>query len=413
MKRLLIICICAVIVLSIGYPAVAAVDLSGEYWFCSLSADVTTNVPWGKRGTVTISGNFWNQQWDANDGHHAFSSTFTNTIQPDNSIDINFPGETYNVAWNGDVMIHADTVPDANNRLGIDMMVRKAANVDVNDVVGDYAYFEHRLGWYGRWDGAAWGNVIIDANGTVVYTSVEDDGQQNYNSFPWTLDTVNAMINVPGRSSALLCKGGIALIPEPIPVPDGIGYNLLIKKTDQTFTPADMAGTYQVRFLESGPGGVPYTCGQGTCVINAIDDVNGILSLDAYFSNGMHDVSSIDCSVGPGNEFHLDDYSVPDGIISPDKNLIFIPEYRYENPPTRTLDDWLGGIFLIRVSSNIADLNGDKYVNFKDYAVFALDWLKNGSELPANFNHDGQVNWLDLKIFAENWLQDTHFGDPF
>jgi hypothetical protein len=104
-------------------------------------------------------------------------------------------------------------------------------------------------------------------------------------------------------------------------------------------------GTYQVRFLKTGPGAVPYTCSQGTFVIEAVDDFNGVFSVDAYYSNGEHDVRSTDCSVGPGNEFHLDDDIVADGIICLDTNLIFMPEYRYENPPIRTSDDWLGGVF--------------------------------------------------------------------
>jgi hypothetical protein len=127
----------------IAHNIVTGPDLSGEYWFGSLSADVSTNVPWGKRGTVTVTGNNWNQEWDDYDGHHTFSSAFTTTVQPDGSININLSSGAYNVAWNGNVMIHADATPDANNRLGIDIITRKATNVDVNDLVGEYRMFAH------------------------------------------------------------------------------------------------------------------------------------------------------------------------------------------------------------------------------------------------------------------------------
>ncbi len=41
-----------------------------------------------------------------------------------------------------------------------------------------------------------------------------------------------------------------------------------------------------------------------------------LLSLEAYFSNGEHDVSDVNCSVGPGNMFYLDGGHVNEGIIS-------------------------------------------------------------------------------------------------
>ncbi len=132
--------------------------------------------------------------------------------------------------------------------------------------------------------------------------------------------------------------------------------------------------------------------------------------LDAYYSNGEHDVKSIECSVGPGSEFHLDDDSVPDGIISPDKNLIFIPEYRYENPPTRTPDDWLGGIFLVRMPTkdNIADLNGDGIVDSADMCIMIDHWgtdnqLCDIGPMPWG---DGVVDVQDLIILAEHLFEE-------
>ena len=87
----------------------------------------------------------------------------------------------------------------------------------------------------------------------------------------------------------------------------------------------------------------------------AVDGVKGVLHLDAYYSSGEHDVRSIDCFVGPGNELHLVDNVTPDAIVSLDQSLIFIPKYRYENPGKRTSTDWLGGIFLIRAPDKTAD----------------------------------------------------------
>ncbi|MEN6425147.1 MAG: hypothetical protein ABFE13_07280 [Phycisphaerales bacterium] len=338
-----------------------ALDLSGQYWFGSVSVDPNTNAPWAKRGTASITESQWDQEWDDYDGHHTFSSAYATETQADGSIDVVFSQGTYNIAWNGDVMIHAGTVLQGGGE-GIDVFTRKATDVDVNDVLGHHSYFGYHLDWASPGDSCGWGDFTFDPNGTVTGGWTNDRGvMEEPGTLNWTLDGGNATINLMGEAALYLGKGGVAFAWDIDPEQDAwgtdVGYASFIQKTDQTITMADIAGTYQIRFLETGPGSVPYTCGQGTCVIEAVDDVNGTLSLDAYFSDGEHDVSIISCSVGPGNEFHTADNSVPDGIVSPDKNLIFVPEYQYENPPTRTADDWLGGGFLIKntLSSDVSE----------------------------------------------------------
>jgi hypothetical protein len=320
-------------------------NLSGEYWFGSLSADVSTNIPWGKRGSLVISGSNWSQEWDDNDGHHTFSSMFTTTIQPDGSINVNFPGETYNVAWNGDVMLHANNVPDSNNRLGMDIFVRKAADIQSSDIVGEYGFGGHWLGWSSRWDEAGWGDSVFNADGTGAWHMAYDNGSSDSGSFNWTLDPAEPLVNVVGRQPAFVGEGGLMFVTDAVPN-DNCGLSVFVPKTSQTVTLDEIAGHYQTRFIESGPGGVPYTCERGTVVIDAA----GTLSLDAYFSDGEHEVFTVDCSVGPGNMFYLGGPGGMEGIVSPDKNLIYIPEYGYNNPPVRENWDWIGGIFLIRTA---------------------------------------------------------------
>jgi len=383
-------------------------NLSGQYWFGSLSVTADGSAPWGKRGTVSITGNQWLQQWEDYDGPHAFSSTFTTTAQPDGSININFPAdvnvpaETYNVAFNGDVMIHAGSVLGGGEE-GIDILTRKATNVDVNDLVGDYSFFGHWLRPNDRWDEIQWGKAQFDPNGIAYMNYTSSDGYSDTFSGNWTLDDVNGIVDVAGTSEpALLSEGGIFWVFQNIDL-NSLGYNILIKKAGQMITMAEIAGTYQVRFLQTGPGGVPYTCGQGTCVIEAVDDANGILLVDAYYSNGEHSVTSKDCSVGPGNEFHVGDDGVPDGIISPDKNLILGVEYLYENPPTRTEDDWIGGTFFIRMPENIGDFNGDGIVDAADTAIMLAHW---GEDYPLCDiapppSGDGVVDIQDLIALTE------------
>jgi hypothetical protein len=331
------------------------VNLSGQYWFGSLGIDPGTKAPLAKRGTVSITGNQWDQEWDDYSGHNTFSSSFTTTEQPDGSINVNFPGETYNIAWNGDVMIHAGSVLGGTEQ-GFDIFTRIATNVDVNDVLGDHSYFGYHIDSPGPGDSCGWGDFIFDSNGTAIGASTNDRGNIESGTMDWSIDEIYSTITISGSAinelgyaTSFLAEGGIGLSWQIVPEEGrgDLGYAIFIKKTGQMITMADIADTYQIRFLETGPGAVPYTCGQGTCVLGA----DGSFSVDAYYSNGEHDVFSTDYTVGPGNEVYLDGGEM-EGIISPDKNLIFLPEYRYENPPTRTDDDWLGGIFLIRMLNN-------------------------------------------------------------
>ena len=405
MKRSIIRGVIA-IVMSLSAVSFGSANLSGEYWFGSLGVDVGTNAPLAKRGTVSISGNQWEQEWDDYDGPHTFSSAFTTTAQADGSIDVNFVGVTYNVAWNGDVMIHAGGVLGGGEE-GIDIFTRKATNVDVNDVLGDHGFFGHQVNISGDDDSCGWGNATLDADftGTVTWTNDHGDAE----SMPieeWSLDDVNAMINVPGPtiddpvSTLFLGKGGIGFACDIVPEEsrDGVdlGYNIFIKKTEQVITMADIAGAYQVRFLETGPGAVPYTCGLGLCVIGE----DGSLSVNAYYSDDEHDVFSADYTVGPGNAIQITEGdNVNKGIISPDKNLIFIPEYRYENPPTRTDYDWLGGIFLIRVPADCryvldGDLNKDCRVDFYDFSILAQNWLVDCDESPLDPACRCDIPWV-------------------
>jgi len=57
------------------------------------------------------------------------------------------------------------------------------------------------------------------------------------------------------------------------------------------------------------------------------------------------------------------------------------------------------------------DLNGDDYVDFSDFAVFAQYWLNSDCHAPdwclgADFGPDGDVDCADLEEFASYWLTD-------
>ena len=52
-----------------------------------------------------------------------------------------------------------------------------------------------------------------------------------------------------------------------------------------------------------------------------------------------------------------------------------------------------------------ADLSHDYFVDFKDYAILANDWLKTDPNLPGDINGDNIVDYNDLEILTRNWLK--------
>lgn len=54
------------------------------------------------------------------------------------------------------------------------------------------------------------------------------------------------------------------------------------------------------------------------------------------------------------------------------------------------------------------DFNGDKIVNFTDFARFAGNWKKSGSGLKGDFDNSGTVDTSDLATFAYFWLNGPH-----
>lgn len=53
------------------------------------------------------------------------------------------------------------------------------------------------------------------------------------------------------------------------------------------------------------------------------------------------------------------------------------------------------------------DLDGDEFVDFNDFARFAMNWQKSGGGLDGDFDASGTVDFNDLEHFAQYWLDDV------
>jgi len=55
-----------------------------------------------------------------------------------------------------------------------------------------------------------------------------------------------------------------------------------------------------------------------------------------------------------------------------------------------------------------ADLNNDKCVTFKDFALLAGSWLQTGTGLPGDLDFNNTVDFTDLRYFVNQWLLCSH-----
>ena len=91
-----------------------------------------------------------------------------------------------------------------------------------------------------------------------------------------------------------------------------------------------------------------------------------------------------------GNELDPNDY--PDFFATEIKQVV-------GGTVTITLGD--SPVLVETINAN-TDLDGDGEVNFVDFAMFAQDWLKTGSNLDADFDDNDKVDFEDLKVFTDN-----------
>ncbi len=88
-----------------------------------------------------------------------------------------------------------------------------------------------------------------------------------------------------------------------------------------------------------------------------------------------------------------------DGIMDPNDNCPYVAN---PDQADRNSDGW--GDRCECMAANID--NDSNYVDFKDFALLALDWMESDPTAPGNINGDGVVDFNDLEIIAYHWLSD-------
>jgi hypothetical protein len=119
-------------------------------------------------------------------------------------------------------------------------------------------------------------------------------------------------------------------------------------------------------------------------------------------------------AIKPGYIFGCDprlgDYELADILLDPptaERGVAWLNGYIGGYPSGRDIYS-----IDVRLVCSAADLNGDCYVNFKDYAQFAEKWANDGCNNLNGFCNgadiviDGTVNMIDLAKLAQEWLSE-------
>jgi hypothetical protein len=68
-------------------------------------------------------------------------------------------------------------------------------------------------------------------------------------------------------------------------------------------------------------------------------------------------------------------------------------------------DVYLDNVSLVLAGHRLGDLNQDGCVNNRDLALLAGEWMQTGEGLVADLNGDRRVDFVDLEFMGQNWQQ--------
>jgi hypothetical protein len=214
---------------------------------------------------------------------------------------------------------------------------------------------------YAYYSGTNWSIETVDSEGFVgTYTSIALDSKDNpHISYR---DSTNASLKHAFR-----------------------GCTLIITTTDGGTT--------------NPPSGI-YTYKPDSVVdVNAVPDNNCLFDYWELDGNNVGSANPYPVLMDDNHTLHaiffcdVDGDGIADGVDNcPD---IYNPDQNDSD------DDGIGNI----CECDAANIDGVNPVNFKDFAVLALDWLMTGSGLDGDINRDDIVDPCDLAQVAQHWLE--------
>ena len=99
------------------------------------------------------------------------------------------------------------------------------------------------------------------------------------------------------------------------------------------------------------------------------------------------------------NTYIIDDQTLPKVAISNNGKFVTVWQSEGQDGSKKGVFGELGPKICC------ADFTDDLFVNFRDYCILADEWLKNGNSLKADLVDDNKINELDLEALSEQWLR--------
>ena len=406
-KAALIVCVQAIVVNS-DFAHAGSIDISGDYWYGRLAANVSTGSPTLEDGYVLVDGSSVEISYAQSSG---FSETKTWSIDgldltPDGWVVSDMTDEDgvshrHIFAANTNAFLAVSRTPNTANDVGITLQVRKAFGLADLDFIGEYEFFELRIRASGESVWALRGTYTAAADHSFDGSYEDSFGNVVSHSGFWALDAEEARADVTftggGGGNVGIGEGGLHMGVDIDPSDDDLGLTFLMKKT-AAVTAEELVGHYLLQeFLTNGDGEDARTA-WGTLDMYA----DGTFAVGVTDSDG-HTASPVsgDWTIqgGRGIRFVSDDGEhVLETPVSVDHNMFVM----LDMDPNAVI----GISFAVRsiLEPTIpGDTNDNNIVDGSDYENLLVQFGAVPGMESADFNDDGRVDLAAFVILRENF----------
>jgi len=329
--------------------------MEGAYHYGWIGAGAASGSPGTDSGTLTMEDDAVTCQYTTQGGTDSWHMVVTNAYydaegwlvveglrdgQPDTVV----------LAASDNVAIHVNRTPDDGNMLGMSISLRRPdpGSITRSDIPGNNSFFGHWLDWSSRGASAGYGSSKINRDGTAQFTWREQDGLTRKGTAPWTLNeddcTITAVVQETGEVVVIDVGHDMATrFDIDQGTGDDIGYNFHVER-GRSPTPSQIAGHYLLQgFLTDENDGRPLTL-WGT--VDFWPDRT--FTAEVEYSDRPGETISGTYRIGAnGTVRYWSESESGEGIISRDRDLIFVPRIGLDDPDESSI----GGVYLVRSSS--------------------------------------------------------------
>ncbi len=396
-------------------PVNTPYSVTGEYWYGMLESDMSSGGVGTHSGQATFTEANISQQFNddaGNDVNESVSIT-DSYVDEDGWLNVELDGGELVTSIPGKNLITSiNRQVDPENDLSSYIYAKKAIGISEQDIIGEYAAYSHYLSVSGTSSDAEIGVVLFYYDHTWAFFGQDSDGTYDFTTGTWTLDSVNAILEVDTDDGPLtyfqVGQSGVMMHFDNDPVEDDdLGFTILLKKGfDRSYETAAGRYLYQ-EFITDVSNKAPET-GWGVLTINS----DGTWSITQSFNDGSSGSSSGMYLIEDDGTIYFydpDDQIGYEATLSQDSQLFMLAIMGQDGDvgigiAQRSSD--CNGNDVVDILDIPGDATGDGIVNLLDFAKLAENWLDENCGMCncSDFSCNGEIDFDDLNILTANWL---------